>query len=138
MMNSGKYYVGDLCYVMGPEWDEVCSLMFAGRTDHGCNQGEFNLADGRRFVVFNTAYGDGVYKDQVGRRYYVDAGCIGAIKVDDISVGNDDVDGGNVVVFDKPFHPHSDNGILHFGHVVIDTANDSWDDEDEDEEECDE
>ena len=29
MMRSGTYYVGDLCYVMHPQWDEVCDLMFA-------------------------------------------------------------------------------------------------------------
>ena len=41
MFPAGKYYVGDLCYVMHDEWDEVCGLFFKGRDDHGCNQGVF-------------------------------------------------------------------------------------------------
>ena len=43
MFPAGKYYVGDLCYVMHDEWDEVCGLFFKGRDDHGCNQGMFEL-----------------------------------------------------------------------------------------------
>ena len=31
MFPAGKYYVGDLCYVMHDEWDEVCGLFFKGR-----------------------------------------------------------------------------------------------------------
>lgn len=27
-MPAGRYYVGDLCYVMDDVWDEVCDLMF--------------------------------------------------------------------------------------------------------------
>lgn len=130
MMTAGKYYVGDLCYVMHEEWDEVCRLLFAGRDDHGCNQGEFNLMDGRRFVVFNTAYGDGVYYDRQGRKYYVDAGCIGAIKVDDITEAENEADGGNVIEFANDFQAYSDNGVLHFGNVVIDTVCDVVHEED--------
>ena len=38
MMPAGKYYVGDLCYVMtDAEWDEMCGLFCLGRDDHGCN-----------------------------------------------------------------------------------------------------
>ena len=56
MMPAGKYYIGDLCYVMHPEWDEFCRITISGNE---CLQGEFNLADGRRFATFTTAYGDG-------------------------------------------------------------------------------
>lgn len=27
MMKAGTYYVGDLCYVLHEDWDEVCSLI---------------------------------------------------------------------------------------------------------------
>ena len=71
MLPAGKYYVGDLCYVMHEEWDEVCGLFFKGRTDHGCNQGEFMLKDGRRFACYNTRWGDGTYFDEDRNRYPV-------------------------------------------------------------------
>ena len=82
MMKAGKYYIGDLCYVMHPEWDEFCSLTING---HNVLDGEFNLKDGRRFATFTTKWGDGTYKDEQGRSYGVDAGLIGCIAVDDIT-----------------------------------------------------
>lgn len=54
-MPKGKYYIGDICYVMRDEWSEVCSLMFNGDV----YDGEFNLADGRRFASMSTMFGDG-------------------------------------------------------------------------------
>lgn len=78
-----RYYVGDLCYVMHDEWSEVCDLTFPPGEDEEVT-GELQLADGRKFVIFPTAYGDGVYNDQHGNPYAVDSGTIGAIKVDDI------------------------------------------------------
>ena len=55
-MRPGKYYVGDLCYVMDDEWDDVCSLIIQGNE---CVDGEFTLPDGRRFASYGTMYGDG-------------------------------------------------------------------------------
>ena len=135
-MNAGKYYVGDLCYVLHDEWDEVCSLMFAGRKNGGCNQGEFNLKDGRRFAVYNTAYGDGTYVDNLGNEYFVDAGCIGCILVDDINLGNDrnNLSGGTVHQFAKDFNTSTDGENLTFGHVTVMTGDydaDEYDEEDE-------
>jgi hypothetical protein len=74
-----RYYVGDLCYVMHDVWDEVCNISFEPDFD-----GEGELEDGRKFILFSTAYGDGVYNDSEGNPYSVDSGTIGAIKVDDI------------------------------------------------------
>lgn len=129
VMPAGDYYIGDLCYVMHEEWDEACALFFAGRTDHGCNEGKFTLKDGRQFVAFNTAYGDGTYRDQYGNFYHVDAGLIGAIKVADV---REDIppSGTSIVRMHSDFTCYSENGKLHFGRHVIDT-----DPEDEYEEE---
>ncbi len=104
-MPAGKYWVGDLCYVMHDEWDEVCGLMFQGRDDNGCNEGEFNLKDGRRFVSYNTRYGDGEYFDQHGRAYGVDAGLIGCIAVKDIDFNNSGnvPKGGHIIEFTSDF-----------------------------------
>jgi len=100
-MRAGTYYVGDLCYVMDAEWDEFCSLTING---NAVEDGEFNLADGRRFAFSRTAYGDGCYYDQAGNEYGVDAGLIGVIRVEDIREDQRDrVVQGNVIQFNKPF-----------------------------------
>lgn len=137
MMVAGKYYVGDLCYVLHDEWDEVCSLLFAGRKDGGCNQGEFNLKDGRRFAVYNTAYGDGTYVDGQGREYDVDAGCIGCVLLDDINLGNESnfLRGGNVISFEKDFNTSTDGENITFGSITVMTG-DYDEDPYEENEEC--
>ena len=82
MMPAGRYYVGDLCYVMtDEEWDEFCELTIKGNE---VLDGEFQFKDGRRFATYGTKYGDGLYQDQHGRKYSVDAGLIGCIRVEDI------------------------------------------------------
>ncbi len=101
MMRPGKYLVGDLCYVMHPQWKEVCDLMFA--TDGGVLDGEFNLANGVRFSVQSTAYGDGTYYDEEGRKYPVDAGLIGCIRVEDVQDPESWMEGMNEVEFAYPF-----------------------------------
>lgn len=120
-MSAGQYYVGDLCYVI-EEWDDVCSLII---NDSGILDGEFELPDGRRFAIYGTAYGDGVYKDQFGHEYCVDSGSIGCILVEDISrkdyVGRIDGFLGHFHTFDKPFQTYSEDGKLVFGNVRIDT-----------------
>jgi hypothetical protein len=138
MMNAGKYYVGDLCYVLHDEWDEVCSLMFKGRADGGCNQGEFNLKDGRRFAVYNTAYGDGTYVDNLGNEYWVDAGCIGCIMVADIDLteSQNNLSGGTLHQFAKDFQTSTDGENLTFGHVTVMTGDYDRDPEEEYEDEA--
>jgi hypothetical protein len=133
---AGKYYIGDLCYVMHSEWDEVCGKFFEGRTDHGCNQGEFTLNNGTRFVSYNTKWGDGTYKDNSFRSYSVDAGLIGLIAVEDIDLSDDDnhVDGGMIVEFKLPFNCEGEDGVMRFGNVMIDTDTDTEPEYDEEEE----
>ena len=132
MFPAGKYYVGDLCYVMHDEWDEVCGLFFKGRDDHGCNQGVLELKDGRKFASFNTKYGDGVYFDQDGEEYGVDAGLIGCISLNDIDLnadGNSTL-GGQIIQFDSDFTVSGGesyesrrdwDGVIRIGHIVINT-----------------
>lgn len=133
-MTPVRYYIGDLCYVMHDEWSEVCDLTLA----EGVDEGQFELADGRQFILFSTAYGDGCYPDQMGRSYAVDSGTIGAIRVDDIR------DPGFArIVEDGLGHVHefpaeidgsdcfNEDGVLTFYNVVIDTAGSDYDDEGE-------
>lgn len=131
-MQKGKYYIGDLCYVIkGDKWDEVCSLTYpyTGLNRGKQVEGEFFLEDGRQFCIFSTMYGDGVYYSNEGDEIGVDSGTIGCVKVDDV----DDVEGlklGAVVEFNGTFHPSSKNGLLRFGPgFTVNT-------EDEHEEEC--
>ena len=119
MMKAGKYYIGDLCYVMHDRWDEFCALTING---HNVLDGEFNLKDGTRFATFSTKWGDGTYQDEQGREYGVDAGLIGCICVDDISPGElENIKDGHVVEFVQDFSTFSAGGIIRFGSVCIDT-----------------
>jgi len=126
-MPAGKYYVGDLCYVMtDEEWEEFCSITIDGMK---VKDGEFSLKDGRRFATYGTAYGDGVYHDQYGHSYSVDAGLIGCIKVEDIRAKNYDnlLDLGSIMEFDSSFATSGGRGdegwegLIQFGHVMIET-----------------
>jgi len=145
MMPAGKYYCGDLCYVMHDEWDEVCGLFFEGREDHGCNQGVFQLKDGRKFASFNTKWVDGGYRDQYGRSYSVDAGLIGciAIKDTDLDSGDNFTRGGQIIEFERDFEVHGGtglsrsewDGVIKIGHIEINTNGDDNYEEEEEEEE---
>lgn len=123
-MPAGEYYVGDLCYVMHDCWDEFCDLMFpySGDNAHRYVEGEM-VVNGRKVCYFSTAYGDGVYLDQFGNKYMVDAGLIGCIAFDDIhsdEIGN--VDLGHVRTFTRDFSCYNMDGVLYFGDVIIDTV----------------
>ncbi len=128
-MPKGKYYIGDLCYVMADdEWLDICDITIQGTR---VLEGEFQLKDGRRFAMYSTAYGDGVYYDEYGHSYSVDSGSIGCILLDDIKyVDNFDqfLDVGAILEFDENFvtvggRGESDwEGMIQFGHVVIETT----------------
>ena len=127
-MPAGKYYVGDLCYVIGDEWHQVCARIIQ---DNKMVDGEFELDDGRRFAIYGTAYGDGEYYDQYGHTYRVDAGSIGCVLMSDIRANKYDniLDLGAVLDFPDNFVTSKHEGQIQFGHVSIDT--DPADDEDE-------
>lgn len=135
MMRPGIYYVGDLCYVMHPQWDEVCNLMFA-TGNNSVLDGEFNLSNGVRFTLHSTAYGDGTYQDQQGRDYPVDAGLIGCICVEDVVDPEAWLAGMQTVVFTEQFELQYDDGVISFvnanGKVLLAIDTDPvYDDEEE-------
>ena len=137
-MPAGKYYIGDLCYVMHDEWKEVCDLFFPyipGQPEGRGREGEFQLADGRRFASFNTAYGDGTYRSSINTLHSVDSGSIGCIRVEDIRDNTYSPEKiqqlGAIVEFTEPFEVSTDYGLLKFGHVLIETAGDEEEYEDE-------
>jgi len=138
-MPAGRYYVGDLCYVIkdNSDWDTICSNAFPPGHNYRGIDGEFTLADGRdgrRYAMYSTAHGDGDYTDRQGRHYAVDSGSIGCILVDDIPNIDDEgvyIDLGQIITFDLPFETHSHEGVIYFGDVSIDTdyTNTPYDDD---------
>jgi hypothetical protein len=134
MMPAGKYYIGDLCYVMSDDWDEVCDLTIK---DCKVINGEFEMKDGRRFAMYSTKYGDGLYRSNIGTKHAVDSGTIGCILVDDIiDIPKFEVDGklGTVVTINRSFSTAERDGLIVFGDVIINTDSDEWyDDLDEEE-----
>lgn len=135
---SVKYFIGDLCYVLHDEWNEVCDLTLASTVDPETDF-FFELADGRAFHMIGTAYGDGEYSDQFGNQYPVDSGTIGAIKADDLKPEElaEALKLGLGAVHEFPYElveldSELERGILSFGGVSIDTAG-YMEDEDEDE-----
>lgn len=125
---AGEYYVGDLCYVMNDQWDEVCELMFG----NGSPDGVYTLKNGVKFAVHGTKHGDGTYEDQIGNLYPVDAGVIGCIRIADIDSIEADIELGNVIEFDSDFDTSCDDGVIWIGHIRINTDSDDDDDEEED------
>lgn len=125
-MPAGRYYIGDLCYVMHPEWKEVCRLFFPANAPPRGVEGEFTLKDGRRFASFATAWGDGEYRSSINTLHSVDSGSIGCIRVKDINDVTYSAEKleelGAIVEFAEPFEVDADQGLLKFGHVLIETA----------------
>jgi hypothetical protein len=132
MMPAGEYYIGDLCYVLSAEWDECCELFFAGGSNQS-NKGEFTLKGVRRFISYDTMYGDGSYQTNTGGNIDVDSGSIGCILVSDIrDMQISDIRSSGVIhVFDKPFFSFTHKGTLYFGDLSVNTGINN-DDTDED------
>jgi hypothetical protein len=128
-LKAGTYWIGDLCYVMHDVWDEVCSRVIEG---DDVLEGKFGLADGREFVMFNTAYGDGTYNDHNLNDYPVDSGNIGAILLTDIRESKDnDTQLGHVYTFDTDVTCDTDSGTIRVGHVYVYTGDQDDDNEDD-------
>jgi hypothetical protein len=118
---KGTYYIGDLCYVMGDVWTDVCDIIIDGRD---CLNGQFNLSNKVRFAIYSTKWGDGLYPDNSGRKYSVDSGSIGCINVIDLDpdVMKRAEELGHIVEFTEGFVTSSDeDGLITFGHVIINT-----------------
>ena len=139
VMPAGAYYIGDLCYVMHDAWTECCELFFEGRNDHGCNEGVFQLKDGRKFANFNTKFGDGSYSSSISSSFCVDSGSIGCIKLEDIrdeTYSSDMItDLGAIYTFEDDFVVSEHNGTISFGDVNIYTNEDPYYQDEEEEEE---
>ncbi len=120
ILPAGKYYIGDLCYVLH---EDIYDKVFGG---FGYDDGLYTEKEmGLSFFVGSTAYGDGLYKDDRNREYCVDAGIIGICPAE-LMYKDEDGDGGQVFTFTEPVSCRIKHGIFTFesGHqyVRINTA----------------
>jgi hypothetical protein len=133
---AGEYFMSDPCYVLGsndkkadpsnplydPKWWAVLDAI--ENEDDGSYNGAYTK-DGLTAVIFSTDHGDGVYYDNYRRRYGVDAGMIGIIPVA-MATRTDYL--GQVgdmfqrAKFAQPFTCSSNDGVLRFGTIRIDTG----------------
>ena len=114
----GKYYIGDLCYVLG---DDVYDKVF-GEKDY--KPGLYRQAGGKNFfLVDTTAYGDGLYRGSDQREFAVDAGIIG---ITPVSCMEKNDGGGQIYTFTDPVTCRFVNGVFFFtsnmDSLVIDTT----------------
>lgn len=120
-MKSGKYYIGDPCYIFEKLWVDVL------KTTNFFTDGEHNLF-GKTVFGGATAYGDGSYKDNYGRNYDVDSGLLAIIPAALIAKDKkvtrkqvDKEDGMHIVEMKEDFTCDVNNGVFRFGDIVIDT-----------------
>jgi hypothetical protein len=118
----GKYYIGDLCYVLG---DDVYDKVFGGQ---GYEMGLYTqTGTDNFFLVDSTAYGDGLYLGSDRREFAVDAGLIG-ITPASCMAKNDG--GGQIYTFTNPVECRFKNGRFSFTssngsfYLMIDTTGD--------------
>lgn len=109
---AGTYYVGDLSYIMSDVWAEIC-IHFG--------EDVFTLEDGRKCAMFSTMYGNGTYLDQYGVSYDVGSGTIGCVRAEYLEVGMRGNPNAMVMSFFKDFDVYSESGVIHIGHIQIDT-----------------
>ncbi|MBR6982173.1 MAG: hypothetical protein IKH75_01345 [Ruminococcus sp.] len=125
------FYIGDICYALCDEiyygiWNKVHHF------DDGC----FEVPEkGYSFGVGSTAYGDGLYTDEEGNQYGVDAGVIGIVPLELCDKGTS---GGTVVETPGDAMFYAFEGKFKFSlpggkEINIDTGYEEDDDDEEDE-----
>jgi hypothetical protein len=114
---AGNYWVGDPCYAFE---DHSLWMRLLESADYMENPQILNAkADGHMFVASGTAYGDGVYTDQEGNEFPVDAGLIGVTPARE---GEEVPFGTTVRRFTAPFTVSYDRGMINIGPLAIETG----------------
>lgn len=135
---AGTYLVGDPCYAfdhaLRQNWLDWLADAWK---EKGVDRDRLNILDGRvkgmRIAASRTAYGDGVYYDQDGHVYAVDAGLLGAVPVELLAticprcagMAHEQLEAEfvwmRVVEFPHPFHVsyNEGNGFVSVGHIAI-------------------
>jgi hypothetical protein len=114
---AGTYWVGDPCYAFS---DHDLWMRLLESADFRDNPRILNAkADGHLFVASGTAFGDGVFTDDEGNEYPVDAGLIGVTPARE---GEDVPFGTTVREFTQPFTVSYDRGMIEIGPLSIETG----------------
>lgn len=113
---AGEYVITDPCYA----WSNDRYAKILNDTKFLSPDGVFTERDsGRQFAIFSTDHGDGVYQDNLGNSYSVDAGCIGCIPAEIV----DKLEPWMAVIkFENNFDVSSNNGVIYYGHISINTG----------------
>ena len=124
---SGKFYVGDPCYVLSDDiyygiWDDKYNF----------EDGIIDCGNGLSFLVHGTAYGDGSYQGTNGTEYGVDSGTLAVIPMDLIAK-TDGVQFGSVETSNTAWLDYNDGNFditLDNKAFTIETGDYEEDDED--------
>jgi hypothetical protein len=116
VIQAGKYYLGDPCYSLNESWDDIL------KQSKNFKEPLIDVPEGQ-ILAFKTAYGDGEYPSNAGRKFCVDSGLLGLVPV---SLAEKELQGRQVfnsmiVDFREPALCKKVKGKLYFGRVVIDT-----------------
>ena len=129
---AGKYYIGDLCYILNDdEWHYHIDQLFIG---YDRKIGIFHTRDNIPYANMCTIYGDGYYFDDDETGYYVDSGTIGCFPLrDDILYGDEHMfkaliktrdNKARIETFDEPFDVYYNiDGTIIFNSIKIYTGN---------------
>jgi len=116
-MKTGKYYIGDPCYVVEDQNDWIKLL-----EDTNYFKNKNQSYKGQPIYCGGTAYGDGCYESNKGKCYGVDAGLLGIMPVEVIDIPETEAEFlGSIETFDKDFDVEIGKGLFIFGDIIIDT-----------------
>jgi hypothetical protein len=122
-LKKGTYYVGDPCYIFGKSWSDFLNMLrFFGDCD-------IVKVFGEECIAGRTAYGDGSYFDNFGRKYCVDSGLVGILPISlidkDRVVTLEKIEESkcmHIIDFSEDFEVSIYNGVFNFGNVIINTG----------------
>jgi hypothetical protein len=118
MLEAGKYWVGDPCYAFDSSWLEL--LESADFRKRDLLEAEVDGDERMAFVASGTYGGDGVYPDDAGNTYPVDAGMIGVVRPEEAEIS--EPYGMRLVEFPRPFTVRYEDGDIVIGHLTIHTG----------------
>lgn len=129
-LKAGTYYIGDPCYIFEESWGKVLDNTKYFKDDTA------KLFD-NDFFCSSTAHGDGLFEDQNGCEYPVDAGCISCLPISLIEIDNkvteEDIKNfGKIVTFKNDFVCQEEDGIFNIGDIIINTRGSYGEDEEDD------
>lgn len=133
-LQAGTYFIGDPCYVITDREDWLGFLVSCDYFLDSCHA-EY---DGGNIYAGGTYFGDGRYDSNTGLDFPVDSGLIGIVPESTVDkyVSNRATlaSMGHFVTFDEPFtisfDEKSETESHRFGHIVINTYGEDYDEDD--------